>query len=571
QGTAGAPVMAGTAALVQATYGGRPFPDTRVTLNYANTRLTSHADFFHGPTLLAVADAQLPVNLAFSGVTGPRLERAAPLALTLVADSLPLEALPSFTSEVSDVRGRVRGNLAIRGTMDHPSTTGTLQLDLGSMRVNSAGVLFTDIVGQLRLAGDSAYVDSLVAHSGGPVRVNGAIGLAQLSRPSFNLIVAANDATVLDNQWGRIRADANLRVRGPYAGLNITGSTNVLGGVIYAPEMQSQHATNLEDPTLGGALAQDTVGSHGLLLPPPNPLLQNLNLNVAVTIQPDTWVRNSQANVEIYTDPAVGPLRVHMNNARQQMTALGTIATDRGEYTYSGRVFQLSNGSATFLGGSALDPLLQLSANYQVQRQGLEALLIQIQVDGTLSKPRVTLASNAQPPLSQSDLLSYLAFGRPASSLLTMSAGTSAGVGGGGLTGIPALAEQQLASLAIGAMVDQTVSDIQEQGTRAGLDVFRIHPGELPPEAAFQGVFQNFFTGTEFEAGKYLSPSLFAEVRGRASTLPGLALQYRTPWGFNWTTTWEPRYLPVVPSFSTVQTASQVRAFGTFLLWSRRF
>jgi translocation and assembly module TamB len=392
-----------------------------------------------------------------------------------------------------------------------------------------------------------------------------------LARPSFNLTVAVRDATVVDNQWGRVRADADLTVRGPYTALNISGTADVLGGVVYAPEMQTQHATNLDDPLLGGALAKDTAGTHGLLLPPPSPLLQNLNLNVALTVQPATWVRNSQANVEIYTDPDVGPLRIHMNQARQQLAVLGTIATDRGEYTYAGRVLQLSTGSATFLGGPIIDPLLQLSAQYQVQRQGLEALVIQIQVEGTLTRPRVTLASNALPPLSQSDLLSYLAFGRSASSLLTMNASAVDGVGGGGLTGIPALAEQQLASLALGAVIDQTVSDIQEQGTRAGLDVFRIHPGELPPEAAFQNAYHNFFTGTEFEAGKYLSPNLFAEVRGRASTFPGLAVQYRTRFGLNWTTTWEPRYLPVEPSFSTTQTASQVRAFGTFLLWSRRF
>jgi hypothetical protein len=107
QGTSAAPVMAGTAALAQATYGGKPFPDTRLTFNYASARLTSHADFFRGPTVLAVADAGVPVNLAFSGVTGPRLNRTAPLDVTLRADSLPLEALPSFTTAVSDVRGRV--------------------------------------------------------------------------------------------------------------------------------------------------------------------------------------------------------------------------------------------------------------------------------------------------------------------------------------------------------------------------------------------------------------------------------------------------------------------------------
>ena len=570
QGTGRAPVLSGTATLAQATYGGKPFPDTRAAFNYAGARLTTQAQFLHGPTLLALAKATVPVNLALSGVTGPRLNRSSPFSLDLRADSLPLEALPSLTTAVSDVRGRVRGTVAVRGTLAHPNTTGNLLLDLGSLRVSSTGVLFTDITGALGLRGDSAYVDSLVAHSGGPVRVTGSLGLASLSRPSFNLLIAANDATLLDNQWGHFRADARVTARGPYTGLRVRGTANVLGGVLYAPEMQTQHATNLDDPLLAGALAQDTAGMGGRVLPPPNPLLENMDVNVAVQVQPDTWVRNSAANVEVYTSPDVGPVRVHMNRARQVLTATGTVSTDRGEYTYAGRVFRLSAGSATFMGGPTIDPLLQLSALYEVQRQGLESLAIQINVDGTLRKPRVRLASNAQPPLPQSDLLSFLAFGQPATSLLSLQASSLGGTGQGGLTGIPSLAEQQLASLAIGAMVDQTVADIEQQGTRAGLDVFRVHPGELPPEAAFQGYFHNFLSGTEIEAGKYVTPNVFVEARGRTSTLPGLAIEYRNPFGFTWRTTWEPTYLPVMPTFSTL-TASQVRAFGTFLLWSRRF
>ena len=361
-------------------------------------------------------------------------------------------------------------------------------------------------------------------------------------------------------------------MRGPYTGLKVAGNATVTGGVLYAPEMNAHHATNLDDPSLGGVV--DTVGM-GVLLPPPNPLMQNLQVDVALRINPDTWVRNSQANVEIYTPGDADALQVHMDNAHQVLTLLGTINTDRGEYTYSGRVFQISTGSATFMGGPALDPLLQLSAIYNVQRQGQENLAIQINVSGTLTSPRVTLQSNSQPPLSQSDLLSYLAFGQPASSLLSLqgSPGLTTGSGAGGalMSGVPGLVEQQVASLAMGAMIDQSVRDIEMQGTRAGLDVFRVHPGELPAEAAFQGYFGNFLRGTEVEAGKYLNPRLFVELRGRASTLPGLSIQYRQLNGFSWVTTWEPRYLPAVPSLSGTLSSSRVRSLGTLLLWSRRF
>ena len=50
---------------------------------------------------------------------------------------------------------------------------------------------------------------------------------------------------------------------------------------------------------------------------------------------------------------------------------------------------------------------------------------IDIAINGTARKPVISLTSDAQPPLSQSDLLSYLAFGQSSTSLLS-SAGSSA-------------------------------------------------------------------------------------------------------------------------------------------------
>ena len=568
KGSAKAPVIAGDVTLVDAHYRGQYLPDIKGTLSYANSDLTTHADLFRDSTRLAVADAHLPINLALSGVTGARLNRALPLQLTVRADSLPLEALPSFTTAVSDVRGRVRGDLSVRGTFDHPQVTGLANLDLGSLRVNSTGVLYHNIVGQIRLAGDTAYVDSIVAHAVGTIRATGTLGLATLSRPEFHLNIAARDATLIDNRRGRINANAQLKVEGPFTGVYVTGDVHTTSGVVYLPETRNQHVTNLDDPTLRASL--DTAGLGLDVLPAPNPLMSNLRVDVNLSIAPDTWARNTQTNVEIYTPDDAEPIRVHMDNAHQMLTLTGVINTDRGEYTFAGRNFQLSAGSATFLGEPELNPLVQLTARYQVQRKGLEALVIEVHVDGSLKQPRVTLQSNSQPPLAQSDLLSYLAFGQPSSSVLNLQSTASLGVGNGGLTGIPALAEQQVASLAMGASIESAVAQLEKEGSRSGLDVFRVHAGELPAEAAFQSYFRNIVTGTEIEAGKYVRPRLFVEARGRIVTTPGLTVQYRGPLGLTWNGVWEPRYLPVEPSFAAT-TAQRTRALGILLLWTRRY
>ncbi len=569
RGTTRAPVIAGDATLASGRYRGTALPDIKSTLSYANRDLTLHTELFRSATRLAVADAHLPVDLALADRSGPRVLRTVPLQVDVRADSLPLEALPSFTTAVSDVRGRVRGNAAIRGTFNDPSLNGLALLDLGTLRVNSTGVLYHDIVGTVRLRGDTAYVDSIVAYAGGSVRTTGTIDFGTLSRPGFDLRMRADNAVLVDNERGTIRADAALAVKGPYDGVHVTGAAQVRSGVMYAPETRNRRVTNLDDPTLRANI--DTAGLGLDVLPRPNPLMSNLQVDVNVRISPDTWARNTQANVEIYTPEDGDPLIIHMDNARQVLTLTGIINTDRGEYTFAGRNFQLTTGSVTFMGDPGINPLLQLTARYQVQRRGVEALVIEVHVDGSLREPRVTLQSNSQPPLAQSDLLSYLAFGQSSSSVLNMQSTSMLGIGNGGLTGIPALAEQQLASVAIGASIESAVAQIQREGSRSGLDVFRVHAGELPAEAAFQGYFQNLVRGTEIEAGKYIMPRLFLEARGRLSTTPGVQLQYRGPLGVTWNGVWEPRYMPLAPSFSESLAASRVRSLGVLLLWSRRY
>lgn len=569
QGTAAAPAIAGNLSLRQAKYGGTELPDVRGRLAYADRDLTTNFELFRNTTRLAIADAHLPINLALRDVVGPRLLRGAPLQVDVVADSLPLEALPNFLTVVSDVRGRVRGNATIRGTFDQPRIEGLALLDLGSLHVVPSGVRYEDITGAIRLRGDTAYVDSIVAHAHGAVRASGIVTFETLTRPGFDLTVAAQDAVVVDNERGRIRADANMKIAGPFEDVHVTGNMHIQRSVIYIPETVNRRVTNLEDPTLRTTV--DTMGLGLGMLPRPNALMRNLRVDVGVTIAPDTWARNLQANVEIYTPEDADPLTIHMDNENQTLTLTGVINADRGEYTFAGRNFQLSTGSATFLGGPVIDPFLNLSANYQVQRNGLEALNIQIHVEGSLRKPRVTLSSNSQPPLSQSDLLSYLAFGQPTSSVLSSQTTSTFGIGGGGLAGLPALAQQQIASLAIGTSIEQAVAEIEQEGTRQGLDVFRVNAGALPAEATFQSYFTNVIQGTEIEAGKYLSQRLFVQTKGPINTTPGVSLEYRGQLGLTWTGAWEPRFLPSQPTLSTRQTANRRRSLGLLLLWNRRF
>src|SRR5690606_34217088 len=129
-----------------------------------------------------------------------------------------------------------------------------------------------------------------------------------------------------------------------------------------------------------------------------------------------------------------------------------------------------------------------------------------------------------------------------------------------------------LAGLGLGALTQTFVSNLERQGIDAGLDVFRVRPRALPDELNFQGYFDNPAQSIEVEAGEYIGSRWFAAVEGPviAGATPGVRLEYLSPRGFTWITSFEPRYRPAVPTLD-VLSADRVNGFGSFLTWRGRF
>jgi hypothetical protein len=234
------------------------------------------------------------------------------------------------------------------------------------------------------------------------------------------------------------------------------------------------------------------------------------------------------------------------------------------------RRFRLSRGTATFTGGPELNPIIQVAAEHEVRLPAREAFEIRVLLDGTMRDLTISLESSAQPPISQSDLLAYVAFGRDASSLLMAqgSALSGQGSGSGELVGnVAGMATQQLAAVAL----EQVVTEIEVGAMRAlGVDVFRVTPADMPPEV-FTGRWIDMLYGTEVEAGRYVSPRLFVAGQARLGLArPGLRAEYWSPDGFQWRTAWQPRFVTLEPTL-TERDARTTSVFGLFLFREWRF
>jgi translocation and assembly module TamB len=559
-GTLGAPAFRGTFGVAHGTYNGTAVPELLGRFGYADRQLVAHMDALRATgTSMMTVDGRVPINLALSGATGNRLLPEG-MAVDLVADSLPLELIPQFTDVVSNLHGRAAGKVAMRGTLKRPSLFGALTLLSGTVTLNATGATLDNVGASVHMANDTVYVDSIVGWARGPVRVQGTLAVGDWREPSFNLHMTSSGAELLNNYRGRVRVDAGIDLKGPFRAGNLTGEVVVTQGVVYAPEPTGRHLLGAGDPQLFNVLDTAVAGERDLF-PAMSPLLANLHVELAMSVKRNTWVRNREANVEVYTDD---PISIH---AEQQAFALtGVVNTDRGEYNFLGKRFQLKRGSATFIGSPDLNPTLQITGEYQVQATS-RTLNVSVVIGGTVKRPRLSLESDAQPPRTQSELLSLLAFGQPTSSLLVFGSSSIAGsAANGDVFGAGAqLAVQRLSSVALGVAVDQ----VELQAGRAfGTDVLDITPGDVP---LFRGgnPVSDFFTQTRIEAGKYINGRTFVSIQEQAAQ-PGFSIEHRTIDGWHFNASMLPRIILREPTLREQPTFT-MRSYGGFVVREWRF
>jgi translocation and assembly module TamB len=571
-GSGRAPQIAGTMALLDARYRGTRVPEVQSRYSYSDrlldlrAQLADSARGLERPTADLVA--RLPVDLAFSGVTGSRLLDA-PATADLRADSLPLDLVSRFTDALSNVRGAATGTATLRGTLRDPTLAGAMALNDASTRVTALGITLDRLNGALRLQGDTVLIDSLTGWSRGRIALQGGVGIKQLATPSFDLQFVSEGARVLDNEQGRVRADARITAKGPFNDVLVQGRVRIRDGVLRIPEADQKEVISAGDPTVFAVVDTGDARTRELV-PAQSPLLANLRMDLTLGVDRDTWVRSPEANVEIYSED---DLRITVDRRRSSLALDGVINTDRGEYEFLSKRFQIKRGAVQFIGTQEINPLLQITGEYDVKQATRPALAIRILIGGTLRTPRLTLESDAQPPISQSDLLSYLAFGSESGSLLQFGGSSLAGgTSGGGLVGTSAaLATRQLTGVALGVAVDE----LEGQAARSlGADVFTITPANVPTELASGnfGGLTTFLKGTQFEFGKYLATRTFVGLQLQATTTPGFRVEHRlgrNP-GLTLETSLQPRFFLPEPSLSE-QEITKANAFGLFLVRRWRF
>jgi translocation and assembly module TamB len=576
-----APTIQGKAALTEAAYDGHLVPNVSADFDYNAKVLDAHARVWRNTGVQATrfvqsfahVDAHLPINLGTVDSTESRLPDDGPVDITFVADSTPLELIPEFVSSVQDVKGLGKANLHWTGTLKQPEISGTMSLDSGSVFIVPLGIALTDITLRLRGTHDSITIDSMIARSQGTIRVTGNIDITDPSVPVLNVFEQARRARVINTkERGWLFVDDSLTITGPLSAPYAYGHVHVTEGVLYVPNAGEPTPLDITDPAVY-AIADTSISSVRNLIPTPNTIMRNLLMDVDVQVDPSVWVRNKDANIEVYTD---GDVIVRSDRRHHAIVLDGQVNSDRGQYTFLTKRFEIAKGTATFIGTRDFDPSVQATAVYGVQPPAGPPFNIKILISGTATQPTIALTSDVQPPLSQSDLINYLAFGSSSTSLLSQAntvGGTNVAPSSSALatTANSQALQEKLATLALGTATQQFQGDFARI---LNADVFNITTGDTPISTFNNATVNQFLYGTEFEFGKYFTPNMYVAFQARASNWgqapPGAVIQSRVARNLTLEAAYQPIFLLQVPSLTTNQ-VNPTKVFGLFVIKDWRF
>jgi autotransporter translocation and assembly factor TamB len=432
-----------------------------------------------------------PFDLALTDVSERVTDE--PMDVTVTADSLGAATALGYLSALQEVRGMLSADFQIGGTSRNPQPSGTVRLADGAWNIEALGVRHTGVTGDILLRPNRTLDVTLSTTRSGTSTVRGVITLDTLSNPAIDLSVTFDRFLAVDRVDMESTISGDVRLGGRYRLPVAEGALRVDEGTLFVEEfVRASGIVDLTDPMLyadGFAVDTTVFVSQPVLAGLRNPFLDNLRVDIDMSVPRDTWLRSGDMNVEMG-----GELLVRYDRREGDLVLIGELEALRGSYVLWGRTFEVTGGTVAFIGQPGVNPNLDIAARSRIRRRDNDPLEVVATVEGTLIQPVVSL-STEEAGLAQSDLISYLVFGVPSGQLGPGAPG-SAGLG-------QDLVFESGLTLATGALANQVGTMVAQN---FGLDYLAISQGNVGGD---RDLASNFFSSAQLEVGRYLGDDVF--------------------------------------------------------------
>ncbi|MCG6957483.1 MAG: translocation/assembly module TamB, partial [Gemmatimonadetes bacterium] len=383
------------------------------------------------------------------------------------------------------------------GTLDQPEPDGVLRLTGGAWSIEALGVRHSQVEGSLTVNPDrTIQVDLNGRTQEGSSTVEGKVTLSPARDPGLDLNIAFHDFQAVDRRDVNGDISGEVHLGGSYRRPFLKGDLTVDHGNIFTQEFaRSASVVDLTDPRIFDVVDTTSLEARPFLAGLRNPFMDSLRVEVNLSVPRDSWLRSEDMNVEMG-----GSLLVRYDRSKRDVVMVGELQTLRGSYSVLGRRFEVQQGTVGFIGTPGLNPTLDIQAVAHIRRVDADPLDVTATVSGTLTQPKVNLTSNEQ-GIAESDLVSYLIFGRPSYELATgeakLAQGAASSVLGAAASAGVTYLSGTLASR-IGTALSREVGLDYVSITQAG--DYGVASGSLAGSA---------LTSTQVEVGRYWGDNVF--------------------------------------------------------------
>lgn len=427
RGGAGAPRWTARLRAADARHGTLAFDEIAAEASYQGGSVSGRVEAAIGSRRTLLVEGSLPADFRLDA-PGPLIPDG-DLALDIVADSLPAELALGAVGSLEEIGGVLDGRVQARGLLSAPEPSGRLSLAGGTAWVAPLGVRLSALNLDFDLTPDGVAAVAGSGSSGGSVRIQGTVDVADPADPAFDLAFWPQELQIVD------RRDMVAAVSGD--SITLTGSFNypliqgvlaVDGGTVFVEELRRSseivdfydHALSAAARTVDLAGGRRTESERTL-----SPFLSNLRVLVDMDIGRGSWLRSRDFNVE-----TEGNLVVTYDRVNNQLILQGDMGVVRGTYSRLPRTLSITDGLFRFVGRTAdFNPEIAIAAQTRLRTRDGQPLTITADVSGSLVAPQVSLSSDAESAISEADLYSYLLLGQPTSALLGQPRTTSVGAG----------------------------------------------------------------------------------------------------------------------------------------------
>lgn len=375
--------------------------DLDLDLHYSNNELSLAVTARQPQIQPLTIKGRVPLDLEAT-VKSAKIDPTLPLELQVTLPPSSLAVVPRFTNQVRRMDGTVGVDVRVAGTVEKPALSGSATIDIKSARFDNESIpALGNFRAQLSFSQDTLRINTFGGEiGGGKLSLGGAINLAKLTEPNFDLRLQASEVLVMRNDAITVRADADVRLTGPLNAASVTGA-------VYANHSRFFKEIDILPIALPGRAKPSprTARSMETGVSFPQPPLRDWKFDLAIKTRPNDpfLIRGNLANGSAAID-----LRLAGTGLAPYLEGSINIQDFKASLPFS--TLRVSRGFVYFTKDAPFQPSLDLQAESRTTNY-----LVRAYIYGRASDPQVTLSS--EPPLPYSDIVSLLATGVTTSEL----------------------------------------------------------------------------------------------------------------------------------------------------------